>query len=110
MAKPKVRARSSRIPVGNSSALAFGAGTAAGSGDPDRPPSTVSYYADLPDLSNVIYPAITVCFQGLFKRDSPPKARALEELEAYIAKRPQDFTDPVVEVWVRMAVVTSSSY
>src|SRR5437660_11850026 len=68
MAKPKVQARSSRIAISNPSVLGFGANP--GSSDPGRPPSTLSYFADLPDISSISNPNVVVFFKNLFKKDS----------------------------------------
>src|SRR5882724_11187898 len=98
MAKPKVQARSSRIAISNPSALGFGANP--GSSDLGHPPSTLSYFADLPDISSISNPNVVVFFKNLFKKDSTTKARALEDLQTYLNENPQNVEDPVLDAWV----------
>ena len=101
MAKPKVQARSGRIAVGNPSTSGFSANP--GSSDGARPPSTLSYFADLPNISSISNPHVVVFFRNLFKKDSTTKARALEDLQTYLGEHPQDIEDPVLDAWVRLA-------
>jgi E3 ubiquitin-protein ligase listerin len=101
MAKPKVQARSGRIAVGNPSTSGFSANP--GSSDGARLPSTLSYFADLPNISSISNPHVVVFFRNLFKKDSTTKARALEDLQTYLGEHPQDIEDPVLDAWVRLA-------
>jgi hypothetical protein len=99
MAKPKEQARSSRIAVGNPSTSGFSANP----GSSDRPPSTLSYFADLPNISPISNPNVVVLFRNLFKKDSTTKARALEDLQTHFAEQAQNIEDPVLDAWVRVA-------
>jgi hypothetical protein len=98
MPKPKVQASSSRIAVASPSAFGFG-GTPA----TDQAPSTLSYFADLPDVSRIVNPNITVSFKSLFKKDGTTKARALEDLQTHLGYHPSDVDDGVLEAWVRQS-------
>jgi E3 ubiquitin-protein ligase listerin len=100
MAKPKMQARSSRIAVSSPSAFGFGANPANSEGE--RPPSTLSYFAELPNISAISNPSVVVFFRNLFKRDSTTKARALEDLQAYLDENPH-VEDAVLEAWVGLA-------
>jgi hypothetical protein len=101
MAKLKVQARSSRIAVTNPSAFGFGANSAS---EGERPPSTLSYYAELPNISAISNPNVVVFFRNLFKKDSTTKARALEDLQTYLDENPQDVEDAVLEAWVSVTL------
>ncbi|KAH8726392.1 hypothetical protein GQ44DRAFT_650670 [Phaeosphaeriaceae sp. PMI808] len=60
--------------------------------------SQLSYVAEPPDLSAISNPNVVVYFRNLSKRDSTTKAKALEDIQAYIAKEPAE--DGLLEAWV----------
>jgi hypothetical protein len=71
-----------------SSAAAFGVAS-----------SQLSYVSEPPDLSAISDSNVVVYFRNLSKRDSTTKAKALEDIQAYIAKEPAE--EGLLEAWVR---------
>ncbi|CAG8978362.1 hypothetical protein HYALB_00013042 [Hymenoscyphus albidus] len=68
------------------------------------PPSTLSYVAELPDLSSISDPNIVVAFKSLSKADGTTKTKALDLLDEYISKQGDGdggVEDPVLEAWVQ---------
>jgi hypothetical protein len=61
--------------------------------------SQLSYVSEPPDLSGISDSNVVVYFRNLSKRDSTTKAKALEDIQAYIAKEPAE--DGLIEAWVR---------
>lgn len=89
----KTQASSSRATSGN----AFG-GFGATS---ER--STLSYVAELPDLSSIADPHMVVAFKNLSRSDGTTKTKALELLDEYVAQHPsQDggVEDSILDAWV----------
>ena len=68
-------------------------------------PSSLSYIAEQPDLSNVSDPNLVVCLRNLGKKDSTTKTKALEELQDYVNPLASgEAIDPgLLEAWVRRA-------
>lgn len=65
--------------------------------------SPLSYLAEQPDLSVVSDPNVTVNFKNLSKKDSTTKAKALEEIIAYVVAQhdqQQELEDGFIEAWV----------
>ena len=65
--------------------------------------SLLSYVYEPPDLSTISEPNIVVAFKNLQKKDGTTKAKALEELQSYIASeqfKQDGVEDPVMEAWV----------
>lgn len=88
----KTQASSSRaLPINNKGFGGFGA----------TPPSTLSYVAELPDLSSISDPNIAVAFKSLSKSDGTTKTKALDVLDEYISKQGDGgVEEPVLEAWV----------
>ncbi len=66
-------------------------------------PSTLSFVAEPPDLSPISDPNIVVAFKNLLKKDNVTKAKALEDLQAYVLSigvEKGGLEDPVLEAWV----------
>ncbi|KAF4636575.1 hypothetical protein G7Y89_g1514 [Cudoniella acicularis] len=67
--------------------------------------SVLSYVAELPDLSTVSDPNVVVAFKNLSKSDSTTKTKALEVLQEYVARHPNNegggTEDPILEAWVK---------
>jgi hypothetical protein len=83
---------------GSSAATAFGVAS-----------SQLSYVSEPPDLSAISDSNVVVYFRNLSKRDSTTKAKALEDIQAYIAKEPAD--EGLLEAWVRsVSACTYSSH
>ncbi|KAJ9649034.1 hypothetical protein H2199_000947 [Coniosporium tulheliwenetii] len=76
----------------------FGLGTAFGAAS-----SPLSYIAEPPDLSSVSDPNIVVVFKNLAKKDSTTKAKALEDLQAYVSSSGADLEEAVLEAWIAPA-------
>jgi len=65
--------------------------------------SSLSYLAEQPDLSIVTDPNVTVNFKNLSKKDSTTKAKALEEILAFVSAHTEktlDIEDGFLEAWV----------
>jgi hypothetical protein len=76
---------------GSSPAAAFGVAS-----------SQLSYVSEPPDLSAISDPNVVVYFRNLSKRDSTTKAKALEDIQAYISKE-STVEEGLLEAWVRAA-------
>ena len=65
--------------------------------------STLSYFFEPPDLSGISEPNVVVAFKNLLKKDSTTKAKALEDLHAYILSlgvEKSGVEDAILEAWV----------
>ncbi|KAI5206537.1 hypothetical protein AUEXF2481DRAFT_44158 [Aureobasidium subglaciale EXF-2481] len=83
-----------------SSARSFGgSGFGGGFGVSSSP---LSWIGEPPDLSNISDPNVGVAFKNLTKKDSTTKAKALEELLAYVSAPGQQIEEPVLEAWVKL--------
>lgn len=74
--------------------------TSAGFGAASSP---LSYLGEQPDLSTVSDPNVIVNFKNLSKKDSITKAKALEEILAYVVaqiEKKQDIEDGFLDAWV----------
>lgn len=79
----------------------FGAGAGGGFGSGFGVSSSpLSWIAEPPDLSNISDPNVGVAFKNLTKKDSTTKAKALEELLAFVSAPEQQVEDAVLEAWV----------
>jgi hypothetical protein len=65
--------------------------------------SQLSYVAEPPNLSSISDPNVVVYFRNLSKKDSTTKAKALEDLQAYISALQEPVEEGVVEAWVSVA-------
>ncbi|CAD0053196.1 unnamed protein product [Aureobasidium pullulans] len=65
--------------------------------------SPLSWIGEAPDLSNISDPNVGVAFKNLTKKDSTTKAKALEELQAYVSAPEQQIEEAVLEAWVHSA-------
>ncbi|KAI9152149.1 E3 ubiquitin-protein ligase listerin [Paramyrothecium foliicola] len=85
---------------GSGSGFGFG-GSGAGSGA-----SSLSYLAEPPSFSAVSDPNVVVSLKNLLKKDSTTKAKALEDLLAYVQAHPFDkdggVEEPVLDVWIQL--------
>ena len=97
----KSQASSSRAGAGalgdSSSKLVFGGSSAFGA----VPSSQLSFIYEPPDLSGITDPNVGVAFKNVQKKDSTTKAKALEELQAYVSTAGEgELEDAVLETWV----------
>lgn len=79
-----------------------------GSPQPFGASSVLSYITEPPDLSSISEPSVVVAFKNLSKKDATTKAKALEDLQAYILARTVEtggVEDGVLEAWVRASRV-----
>jgi hypothetical protein len=86
----------------SSARAAFGAGF--GSSAPSAftaSASQLSYVTEPPDLSAISDPNVIVYFRNLSKKDSTTKAKALEDIQAYLASLKEPVEEGVLEAWVR---------
>jgi hypothetical protein len=90
----KSQASSSRVAPGTS----FGGFGSISSG------SSLSYLSENPDLSTLSDANVVVAFKNLTKKDAITKAKALEDLRAYIQAHPYEANggpeEGVLEAWV----------
>ncbi|KAI1822398.1 hypothetical protein F4861DRAFT_389462 [Xylaria intraflava] len=97
---PKARAASSKAVA----ASAFGAG--AFGGFTSASGINLSYLAEPPDVSSVSDAYVVVSLKNLQKKDATTKAKALEELLAYVQAHPYEqdggIEEPVLEAWVHL--------
>ena len=67
-------------------------------------PSLLSYVYEPPDLSAFSDPNVGVAFKNLQKKDGTTKAKALEDLQAYVSSlRPEsgEVEEVMLTAWVR---------
>jgi hypothetical protein len=72
--------------------------------------STLSYVAEVPDLSSITDPNIVVAFKSLLKADGTTKIKALETIDEHIAQHPNTeggVEDPILEAWVNYHLNTT---
>ena len=62
--------------------------------------SILSYVQEAPDYSTISEPNIVVAFKNLSKKDETTKAKALEDLQAYVVSLEVDIEDGFLDVWV----------
>jgi E3 ubiquitin-protein ligase listerin len=66
--------------------------------------SSLSYVAELPDLSSISDATVVVSFKSLLKKDSTTKARGLEDLVSYVQAHPYEKNGgpekAILEAWV----------
>lgn len=65
--------------------------------------SPLSYVYESPDLSRTSEPNVVVAFKNLQKKDGTTKAKALEDLQAYVTSdkvQEEGLENPVLETWV----------
>lgn len=65
--------------------------------------SQLSYVAEPPSLSTISDPNVVVYFRNLSKKDSTTKAKALEDLQTYVAALHEPVEEGVLEAWVSVA-------
>jgi hypothetical protein len=67
--------------------------------------STLSYLTEPPNLSSISDANVVVAFKNLSKKDGTTKAKALEDLRAYIQAHPFEEgggpEEAILEAWVR---------
>ncbi|KAF1925875.1 uncharacterized protein M421DRAFT_7637 [Didymella exigua CBS 183.55] len=69
--------------------------------------SQLSYVAEPPNLSAISDPNVVVYFRNLSKRDSTTKAKALEEVQAYVAALAEPVEEGVLDAWIAVYPRTS---
>ncbi|KAF2011902.1 hypothetical protein BU24DRAFT_495013 [Aaosphaeria arxii CBS 175.79] len=82
--------------LGSSTSSAFGTSS-----------SQLSYIAEPPDLSSISDPNVVVYFRNLSKKDSTTKAKALEDIQAYISTLQEPVEDGILEAWIKTFPRTS---
>lgn len=63
--------------------------------------TTLSYITPPPDLSSISQD-IVVPFKNLLKKDSITKAKALDELLAYVRRHNGELEEPILDAWVSL--------
>jgi hypothetical protein len=108
-ARPSARGFDASGP-GSGSGFGSGGFGFGGSGGPGAS-SSLSYLAEPPSFSAVSDPNVVVSLKNLLKKDSTTKAKALEDLLAYVQAHPFDkdggVEEPVLTVWVSCCVFFS---
>src|SRR6478609_6317221 len=101
-ARPSARGFDASGP-GSGSGFGSGGFGFGGSGGPGAS-SSLSYLAEPPSFSAVSDPNVVVSLKNLLKKDSTTKAKALEELLAYVQAHPFDkdggVEEGILDVWV----------
>ncbi|KAH8804720.1 hypothetical protein F5884DRAFT_796984 [Xylogone sp. PMI_703] len=73
--------------------------------------SSLSYLTAPPDLSTISDANVVVSFKNLLKKDSTTKAKALEDLKAYVQQHPYEkdggVEEPILDAWVQLYSRTS---
>ncbi|MCJ1287927.1 hypothetical protein MMC26_007279 [Xylographa opegraphella] len=72
--------------------------------------SLLSYVYEPPNLSSISEPSVVVAFKNLQKKDGTTRAKALEELQSYIAAdnfKKNGVEDPILEAWIVLYPRTS---
>ncbi|KAI0392981.1 hypothetical protein F5Y17DRAFT_330918 [Xylariaceae sp. FL0594] len=96
----KARAASSKAVSGFGATGSFGGFVSSASG------ANLSYLAEPPDLSAISDAHVVVSLKNLLKKDATTKAKALEELLAYVQAHPYEHDggteEPILEAWVQL--------
>jgi len=103
MSKKSFKAQASSSRAFQQTQSTFGSGFSANNTGFGGASSSLSYLAEQPDLSTVSDPNVSVNFKNLGKKDSTTKAKALEELLAYLATQTgnkQEIEDGFLDAWV----------
>ncbi|KAF2147496.1 uncharacterized protein K452DRAFT_348186 [Aplosporella prunicola CBS 121167] len=88
---------------GRASTGAFGGGFGFGSGSAfGSSASLLSYVSEPPDLSPISDANTVVAFKNLTKKDSTTKAKALEDLQSYVASAGAQLEEGVIDAWVQL--------
>ncbi|KAK5137975.1 hypothetical protein LTR08_005772 [Meristemomyces frigidus] len=96
MSKKQFRSQASSGRVGN------GSGAFGGAGFGSTHSSPLSYIHEPPDYSGINDVNVVVAFKNLSKRDSTTKAKALEDIQAYISSPEVEIEDALLEAWVKL--------
>lgn len=98
---PKAQASSARAATsafgatfGSSSTSAFGSSA-----------SQLAHVTEPPDLSTISDANVAVYFKNLSKKDTTTKARALEDLQAYMSRLDAPVEEGILEAWVRLPCI-----
>jgi hypothetical protein len=62
--------------------------------------SVLSYVQELPDYSTINDATVVVAFKNLSKKDGTTKAKALEDLQAFVSPQDARIDDSFLEAWV----------
>lgn len=88
---------------GNKSFASFGSSSFGAFSTSSRG-TDLSYLAEPPDLSSISDANVVVSLKNLQKKDATTKAKALEELVAYVQAHPHErdggTEEPILEAWV----------
>lgn len=96
MSKKQFRSQASSGRAGNALS-GFGA---AGFGSTHS--SVLSYVQEPPDYSSISDAGLVVSFKNLSKKDATTKAKALEDLQAYINSSTAELEDGMLDTWVSL--------
>ncbi|KAL6711685.1 hypothetical protein ACN47E_004619 [Coniothyrium glycines] len=69
--------------------------------------SRLSYVSEPPDLAAISAPNVVVFFRNLSKKDSTTKAKALEDIQAYVTSLQEPVEEGLLEAWVKVYPRTS---
>ncbi|KAL5117422.1 hypothetical protein ACEQ8H_004738 [Pleosporales sp. CAS-2024a] len=103
MSKRAAKSASSARAASALGSSVFGASSAAAFGVASSP---LSYVSEPPHLAAISDPNVVVYFRNLSKRDSTTKAKALEDIQAYVAKVAA-VEEGLLEAWVQIYPRTS---
>lgn len=109
MSKRQFKAQASSSRIGGSAGFGGGFGSATGAfGGASSP---LSYLAEQPDLSTISDANVVVSFKNLSKRDSTTKAKALDELQAYVStesEQQHELEEGFLDAWVGKSCSTTT--
>ena len=64
--------------------------------------SVLSYIQEPLDFSSIDDPNLVVTLKNLSKKDETTKAKALEDVQAYVTSSDIDLSDAFLDIWVRL--------
>jgi hypothetical protein len=101
---PIMSKRPARAQASSARAATSAFGSAFGSSTPafGTSSSQLSHVTEPPDFSTISDANVVVYFKNLSKKDSTTKARALEDLQAHVAKSEEPVEEGLLEAWVRV--------
>ncbi|KAF2124162.1 RING zinc finger protein-like protein [Dothidotthia symphoricarpi CBS 119687] len=102
MSKRTAKSQASSARAASTAFGGFGASTAFGASS-----SQLSYVSEPPDLSAISDSNVVVYFRNLSKKDSTTKAKALEDLQAYLAALQAPVEEGLLEAWIKIYPRTS---
>lgn len=105
MSKYHLKAQASSVRNASLGASVFGTGFGNAGAAFGASASKLSYLADQADVSSLSDPNLVVIFRNLSKKDTTTKAKALEELQAFVAElrgRQEEVDESFLSAWIKV--------